>query len=937
MKKYIRLLTVFATLSVAKTFGQCPITPSVTVQSTVGASCPSNGAVTLNGNGIGNANVIYKIVSAPNGSYIGTTRQGTNPTFINLEPGVYKIEMSCAAGGTAKDTATATIANNYIAPSADLSSSSACSGGSAQVTLALSNIQGSSLPLQYAFYQTNNPNIADTMLTYGSATSQTFTSFGNFIVRIKDACGNYITKTISMVAPPTYYVSPSISNVAACDKFNCALYLKDSANTTYDLTTIPPGGITINVYYPQGPNSCTKGALYYTQSYAAGTPIAGITYPAPRQRFIVEAINACGTAMSKCVDTNSVRSRTEWSITNSSCSVPASNVTLVWRSNSRFYGTVTYCAYKNNVLRACSNNPYDLLFTNIASAPGDKFYVIATDQCGISTTSDTFTTPTAAPSASVEWASLSCTDGKLSVSINVSNVPKADLATLVITSGPCCVGTVIGTNLSNSFRVDDLLVPGTYTAKISYRGGECYDIPGLTFTIVPPNSTQTFNATVSQTCGGLASITARVNAQGSTTWGSNSSEYQLVDMSNNIVQSNTTGVFNGINPGTYTVKGIVTFTGCTPNKVVTSQKTIIVTAPGAPPVISKKYGIICENGAGNQLANGSAVFNIEGFGPYDVYYSSTNNQPANAQMTAQNSPVIVTGLAANQTYYFWFKDACGNTSSSQLGIGSLSGLWVEQLTQPCAGTPFQLSMPDYIGATYTWKDTSGNILGNDRTMNFGNYQVSSDGHYIGIMTMANGCLTRTVEVALSSVLCGTPLPLKLLSFYAKKEKAYNDLNWSTADEKNVTHFEIERSADGANWNVIAIISVDAKLAITHDYSYQDQQPIDGTNYYRLKIVDKGHGYQYSQVVVIRKNGAVNAGTAMHVYPNPAHAVVTVELPAEAVGAQLSIYNSIGVAIAKQSVVSPQTTINTEAYTPGLYYIVVTKDNTVLYREKLNKL
>lgn len=936
MKKHFIWLTAITLLSISKVFGQCPGTPSVTVQSQTAASCPSNGSVTLGGNGIGNVNVLYKIIAAPNSSYVGTMQQGTSPTFANLEPGNYKIEMSCTGGSILRDTAAFTIANSYVAPSADLTSSSSCSGGTAQITLSLSNIQGSSQPLQYAFYQTSDPNIADNLLTYGSATSMDFTSFGNFIVRIKDACGNVITKPINVAAPPTYYISPSNPSVVACDKLNWVLFLKDSANSAPDQAVFPAGGLTINIYYPQAPGSCTKGALYYTHTYAGGTSTAGITYPTPRQRFIVEAINSCGQAISKCIDTNLVKPSTSCTIKNSSCSVPASTVKLV-PASIRFFGTVNYCAYQNNVLIGCSSNPNDALFSNIPSAAGDKFYVVATDQCGLSATSDTLTTPTSAPSVHIGWVSLSCTDGKLSVSLDLSDVPKPDLASLIITSGPCCVGTTIGSNLTNGIRIDDILVPGTYTAKITYPGGECLDISGLTFTIVEPNSTQGFTATVSQTCGGGASITAIVSLQGFTTWGNNTSiMYQLVDASNTIVQNNTNGIFNNVNPGTYVVKGIVTYAGCIPNKVVTSQKTVMVTAAGAPPVINKKYGIICEGSNGTLLNSGSALFYIAGFGPYDVYYSTVNNQPGTPQLTGASSPVTITGLTANQTYYFWFKDACGNTSSTQLGIISFGKIWVEQSIQPCVGSPFQLSLPDYPTATYSWKDKNGNVISSSRIKDFGNYQATADGDYTGIMSLANGCVVRTVDVSLNSVLCGTPLPLKLLSFNAKKAGAYNALSWTTAEEKNVAHFEIERSTDGGNWNAIGIMGVDDKEAITHNYFYDDQQPTDGTNYYRLKIVDKDQRYQYSQVVVIRTNGAVSAGATIHIYPNPTHATATIELPADALGAQMSIYNSVGQQVAVQSVSAQQTTISTETYAAGVYYVVITKNGTVLYREKLTK-
>ncbi|PZF73518.1 T9SS type A sorting domain-containing protein [Taibaiella soli] len=937
MKKHFILLSAFSVLAMIKSYGQCPASPSVTVQGQTAASCPSNGSVTLGGNGIGNASVLYRVITAPNNSYIGTTQQGTNPTFSNLEPGNYQIEMSCTAGSLLKDTATFTIADNYTAPAADLTSTSGCTGGSKQLTLTLSNIQGSSAPLQYAFYPTNDPNIADNLLTYGSSTTQNFTTFGNFIVRIKDACGNYITKTINVAAPPTYAAQYIFSSYNSCTEITAQLQLVDPL-TYNEIMNTPNDGITVNVYKEATPGSCTKGSLYSTKTFPGNTPTSGLTYTTPAApNFIVEAVNSCGDAVARCVNGSSLNPSTEWTMVNASCGIPATSITLQHSVDVRFNGAVNYCAYKNNTQLFCTTDANDPRFKNIQSAAGDNFYIVANDPCGRVDTSDIFSTPTAAATVAVDHGWASCIDGRVSSYLNIYNIPQADKATLVITAGPCCVGTTIASNFSNGHGYANDLLPGTYTVKITYPGGECSDIPNFSLVVLPTDNSIQLNATVAQVCGGGASITATVKPSNDITsgWGSHADIFNLINSSNTIVVSNNTGVFNNVTPGTYTVKATSTFSGCTPNKIGTSQTTTTIVSAGSAPVINKKYGVVCENGSGTLQNNGSALFDLAGFGPYDIYYNTTNSQPTNPQMSNQSNPIAITGLNANQTYYFWFMDACGNQSSTQLGILPIGKIWAEQANQPCTGAPYQLSLPEYPGATYSWKDQNGNVISSGRVEDFGTYQASDNGQYTGTMTLANGCVARTAVIDLNSALCGTPLPLKLLSFDAEKAGTSNNVSWTTAEEKNVGHFEIERSADGANWNTIGIISVDAHETVTHSYSYQDQQPIAGTNFYRLKIVDQDQRFQYSQVVVIRQNASGVA--SLHIYPNPAHAIATIELPADATGSELSVYNAVGVQIYKQSVTGQQTTISTENYAPAVYYIVITKDGKTLYREKLTKI
>lgn len=104
------------------------------------------------------------------------------------------------------------------------------------------------------------------------------------------------------------------------------------------------------------------------------------------------------------------------------------------------------------------------------------------------------------------------------------------------------------------------------------------------------------------------------------------------------------------------------------------------------------------------------------------------------------------------------------------------------------------------------------------------------------------------------------LPLKLLSFVAKKEDQKNLLFWSTANEMNVKHFVIERSNNGRTFLSIGKINAGA-----YNYQFTDNYPMPTANYYRLKMVDKDGQYAYSQVRLL-------SNTKNHfssVYPNPA--------------------------------------------------------------------
>ena len=122
--------------------------------------------------------------------------------------------------------------------------------------------------------------------------------------------------------------------------------------------------------------------------------------------------------------------------------------------------------------------------------------------------------------------------------------------------------------------------------------------------------------------------------------------------------------------------------------------------------------------------------------------------------------------------------------------------------------------------------------------------------------------TRFLTIA--SINSGTPLPLRLLKFTAVKSNTNTIwLNWSTDEEINFSHFEIERSFNGTDWERIGIVQARGLPGVNR-YQFEDRAPGQGINYYRLKMVDIDTDYEYSPV---RLAGIFNQNN-IAVYPNP---------------------------------------------------------------------
>jgi hypothetical protein len=82
-----------------------------------------------------------------------------------------------------------------------------------------------------------------------------------------------------------------------------------------------------------------------------------------------------------------------------------------------------------------------------------------------------------------------------------------------------------------------------------------------------------------------------------------------------------------------------------------------------------------------------------------------------------------------------------------------------------------------------------------------------------------------------------PLPVELVSFSGLCEESNINLTWQTASEFNSSHFDVEKSRDGENWQLLATVPSAGTSNELLTYQAVDQNGTDGNNYYRLRQVD----------------------------------------------------------------------------------------------------
>ena len=167
------------------------------------------------------------------------------------------------------------------------------------------------------------------------------------------------------------------------------------------------------------------------------------------------------------------------------------------------------------------------------------------------------------------------------------------------------------------------------------------------------------------------------------------------------------------------------------------------------------------------------------------------------------------------------------------------------------------------------------------------------------------------------------LPIVLTNFNAALNQGAVDLSWTTELESNSDHFAIQRSSDaGATWTVIGTVAAAGNSNVALNYTYTDNKPAQGTNEYRLQLVDKDGKYTYSDVESIR----LGTVTSVSLYPNPAHDYVNVTLGGTTGETMLiRLFNQNGQVLQEKSVTNAGGTIvplAVSSYPNGDYIIVV---------------
>ncbi len=177
------------------------------------------------------------------------------------------------------------------------------------------------------------------------------------------------------------------------------------------------------------------------------------------------------------------------------------------------------------------------------------------------------------------------------------------------------------------------------------------------------------------------------------------------------------------------------------------------------------------------------------------------------------------------------------------------------------------------------------------------------------------------------------LPVELTSFVALCNATNDEVSvrWTTATEHNSSHFNVERSVDGFNWNTLTSVDAAGNSTTTQVYEVKDYDVRNyETIYYRLQQFDQdGLSKQYGPVSV----SCSDDSNDWMVFPNPASNEVTILLKGQYdVSTQINITDINGKEIQTISYDQQQgqlITVDLRSYAPGVYVVrLMTSDSKV---------
>lgn len=159
-----------------------------------------------------------------------------------------------------------------------------------------------------------------------------------------------------------------------------------------------------------------------------------------------------------------------------------------------------------------------------------------------------------------------------------------------------------------------------------------------------------------------------------------------------------------------------------------------------------------------------------------------------------------------------------------------------------------------------------------------------------------------------------PLPLQLLAFTATPFNHAVRLQWTTAQESNTSHFDIEHSNNGQRFEKIGRIAAAGHSVQTRQYQYEHAGT--GAGNYRLRMVDIDGSFSYSSIVQVNARSTGTNPNLQWLAPQQ-----LLRVPVQSVPAHVVVLNMHGQQLRHAVVAAGSNTVSLAGLPAGTYEVV----------------
>jgi len=362
------------------------------------------------------------------------------------------------------------------------------------------------------------------------------------------------------------------------------------------------------------------------------------------------------------------------------------------------------------------------------------------------------------------------------------------------------------------------------------------------------------------------------------------------------------------------------------NAIAYNAKGIVLTTPTAPStMVGNRISlnmIFNNDQQGIDLNNDAVTANDNGdgdTGPNDLF----NFPFITKSQVSSGGNLTIAGIApAGAIIEFYVADALGSEGQQFLFAAQEGGI---------------IGIVDDSTGTDTYNDPTYGT-GTDQKFGFTvpvaslPFPVTSGTVIVSLAINTGATVGSTSEFGPNII---STIPVRLVQFNGRVSNGMVYLNWSTSQEVNNSHFEIERSSNGSSFEKAGTVSARAGGG---DYAFTDSKPLGNVNFYRLKQVDKNGLSSYSKTLLIRSDlDKIGA----KVTPNPFRSAVNVSFQLQkAETIHIRLYNQSG-QLVKQTLTNANAGINTVNLAdlgalPAGNYTLELRGESVNYRQQVVK-